>query len=125
MTTPATATPASLVEAAPATISDLLARRALDHPDHVVVTLRDRHLTFGELDETANRAANLLAAVGTGVGERCAVMLPNGQPFLAAWLGAQRVGAIDVGLNVGLKGDLLVHQLATCSASPGGAAPWS
>src|SRR5690606_15519280 len=94
-----------------ATISEVLAHRAAPSPDHAVVRPPDADLTYAELDDRANRMANVLLDVGTGPGERCAVMLPNGRAFLTAWFGAGRATAIDVGLNVGLRGDLLLHQL--------------
>lgn len=99
------------------TISEVLAERAADDPDHVVISLPDADLAYGLLDERANRMANLLHGVGTGPGARCALMLPNGLPFLTAWFGAGRAGATDVGLNVGLKGDLLLHQLNLSGAT--------
>ena len=100
-----------------ATISEVLARRAAQDPDHVVISLPDADLAYGELDDRANRMANLLATLGSAPGERCAIMLPNGAPFLTAWFGSGRAGVLDVGLNTGLRGDLLLHQLQLSGAT--------
>ena len=99
------------------TISDVLADRAAARPDHEIIRFPDGTMTYGELDERANRMAHLLATLGTGPGERAAVLLPNGPDFLTTWFGISRGGAVEVPLNVALKGDLLAYQLnqAECS----------
>lgn len=103
--------------AAGETISEVLAGRANARPDHVVVRLADRDLSYGELDERANRMAQLLADLGTSTGDHCAVQLPNSAEFLTAWFGTGRAGAIEVPLNVALRGDLLLHQLEVSEAT--------
>ena len=100
-----------------ATISEVLATQASRQPDHVVVRLPDGDRTFGQLDEAANRMAHVLAELGTGVGGHASVLLPNGGDFLTAWFGIGRAGAVEVPLNVGLRGDLLLHQLQVSEAT--------
>ena len=66
-------------------------RPALRHPAGTV--------TFAELEESAARAAGRLRELGVERGDRVGVRLPNGPAFVAAWLGALRLGAVVVPLN--------------------------
>jgi len=57
-------------------------------------------ITYAEIDQRARAAAGTLRARGVEPGDRVALMLPNGPAFLAAGLGALRLGAIIVPLNL-------------------------
>ena len=57
-------------------------------------------ITYAEIDRRARVAAGALRARGIEPGDRVALMLPNGPAFLAAALGALRLGAILVPLNL-------------------------
>jgi benzoate-CoA ligase family protein len=54
---------------------------------------RVREVTYAELLDEANRAANVLAGLGVGPGDRVLVALPDGIAFAAAFFGALKVGA--------------------------------
>ena len=67
-----------------------------------VITLApdgERVTTFAELDDDANRLANVLQARGVGTGDRVAVMLPNGAEWFATNLAAARLAAQLVPVN--------------------------
>jgi crotonobetaine/carnitine-CoA ligase len=96
------------------TIGSLLATRAEQQPDREIVRFEDEALTYGILDETANRVANALSGLGLGKGDRVAVMLGNRPEYLGLWFGIARAGLVEVPLNTGLRGDMLVHMLNTC-----------
>src|SRR5947209_14412383 len=100
------------------TIGAILEQRAAEQPDREIVRFREGALTYGGLDDRANRIANALAELGLTRGEKVAVLLPNGPEFLATWFGVARAGLIEVPLNVGLRGDLLAYVLnqAECRA---------
>jgi malonyl-CoA/methylmalonyl-CoA synthetase len=57
-------------------------------------------LTFGEVAARSERVAAALAGRGLGAGDRLAVQLPNGLPFLDLFLACLRLGAIFVPVNV-------------------------
>jgi carnitine-CoA ligase len=99
------------------TLGGILEHRAAERPGQEIVRFREGALTYGELDERANRIANALAEMGLARGDKVAILLPNGPEFLAAWFGVARGGLIEVPLNVGLRGDLLAYALnqAECS----------
>ena len=55
--------------------------------------------TYAEVERRSNAASALLLQRGVAAGDRVALMLPNGPAFVAAALGALRLGAILVPLN--------------------------
>ncbi len=85
--------------------------KARQYPDHVVFQFRDYPITFGELNERINKAANGFLALGIGKGDKVAIMLPNCPEFLYTWFGLNRIGAVEVPINVALKGEGLAYQI--------------
>lgn len=68
-------------------------------PDHVALVGTGARYTYAELDAAANRAANAMAGLGVGPGDRVAASLANHPDIVIAFLGAMRLGAVWVGLN--------------------------
>jgi len=93
------------------TLGAVVAARAQQHPDSVFITFEEREVTFGELDESANRFANHLADLGLQRGASVAIMLDNCAEFLTAWVGIAKAGMVEVPINTGYKGDLLTYLL--------------
>ena len=54
------------------TIGTVLATRAEQQPDREIVRFEDEAVTYGGLDETANRVANALGGLGLVKGDRVA-----------------------------------------------------
>ena len=65
-------------------------------PERVALVAGADRVTFGQLNEAANRWAQLLAAAGVGHGDRVAVMLTNRPEVFEVWYGAARLGALVV-----------------------------
>jgi long-chain acyl-CoA synthetase len=80
-----------------------------------------RLFTYGELETEVRRAAQALLSVGLRKNERVIVSIPNGVTFLAAFLGALRIGAIPVPINFRLGVDTLqsIMRDARCRAFVG------
>jgi acetyl-CoA synthetase len=76
-----------------------------------------RDLTWGELQDLAGRAANLLAAHGVGRGDRVAVVMPPTPETAAAFLGTWKVGAILLSMSVLYGDDGIRHRLTDSGAS--------
>jgi crotonobetaine/carnitine-CoA ligase len=85
--------------------------KARQYPDHVVFQFRDDPITLGELNDGINQAANGYLALGIQPGDKVAIMLPNCPEFLYSWFGLNRIGAVEVPINVALKGDGLTYQI--------------
>ncbi|MFT5350645.1 MAG: crotonobetaine/carnitine-CoA ligase [Planctomycetota bacterium] len=85
--------------------------KARQYPDHVVFQFRDDPLTFAELNEGINKAANGFASLGIKKGDKVALMLNNCVEFLFSWFGLNKIGAVEVPINVALKGEGLIYQV--------------
>lgn len=68
-------------------------------PDHEALVTRSRRMTYAQLDDACARAAQVLIDHGILPGDRVAASLPNEADIVVAFHGAQRVGAIWVGVN--------------------------
>src|SRR5262249_55940902 len=72
--------------------------------------------TFAEVHRRAESVAGALAGEGIGKGDRVAVILPNRPEFAVTMFALARLGAIQVPINVFLKGDFLRHQVLDSGA---------
>jgi len=79
------------------TLSDLVRERALSHG--IAYVTPSRRTTWHEYDELGDRFATALAEKDVRPGDRVAVLLPDDELVHAALLGAERVGAVAVGLG--------------------------
>ena len=90
------------------------ARVAEGHGDRVALRVGDVAVTYAALLDEANRVANVLAALGLGRGDRVLVALPDGVPFVAAFLATLKVGAAVTMANPELPpGDYAAHLAYT------------
>lgn len=79
-----------------ATVLDTALRERRDAP---AIVAASGTWTYADLDEQANRAAGALWSLGVRPGDRVAACLPNDLAIVAAFHGAQRVGAIWSGIG--------------------------
>ena len=63
-------------------------------PDREALVVGDRSLTWRELDEGANRAANMLLTLGARHGDRIMMMLGNSVEFVEIYYGLAKIGCI-------------------------------
>ncbi len=70
-----------------------------------------RELDWGELQELSNRAANLLAGLGVGKGDRVAVVLPPTPEAAAIFFGTWKLGAILLSMSVLYGDEGIGHRL--------------
>lgn len=93
-----------------------------NHPDKVaVIDLHggiERNITYGELDERADRVAGLMNRLGVQPGERVGMIVGNRVEFLEVFFGVMRMGAIPVPINTRLARDTMTFILedAECRA---------
>jgi long-chain acyl-CoA synthetase len=78
------------------TLVEATARR---HPERTALLWDGGSLTWAALDLRAGGVARSLAARGVAPGDRLALSLPNGWPFVAALLGGLKLGATVAPLN--------------------------
>jgi non-ribosomal peptide synthetase component E (peptide arylation enzyme) len=86
----------------PATLIDLLTRRASQQPGRVAYTFlgteegEEGSVTYGELDRQARTVASRLQSMGISEGERVLLLYPAGLEYVAAFLGCLYAGVVAV-----------------------------
>jgi acyl-CoA synthetase (AMP-forming)/AMP-acid ligase II len=80
-------------------LADLFERVADAVPDREVIVSPARRLTFAELDERANRLANVLLDLGVEAGEHIGLQLLNGSEYIEGMLAAFKISAVPVNVN--------------------------
>ncbi|MFE1781431.1 amino acid adenylation domain-containing protein [Streptomyces sp. NPDC059506] len=80
-------------------VPERLTRVAAEHPDRPALTAGEVTVSFGELEARVNRLARLLAASGTGPGDRVALLLPRTDDAVVAVFAVLRAGAAYVPLD--------------------------
>ncbi|MBU6350104.1 MAG: SDR family NAD(P)-dependent oxidoreductase [Chloroflexi bacterium] len=82
-----------------------LERGSQDFPDRPALLFEEHTFTYSQLHALCSRAANALATLGIQRGERVALLLANVPPFLAAYFGTLKLGAVAVAINPALKAE--------------------
>jgi crotonobetaine/carnitine-CoA ligase len=72
--------------------------------------------TVGAVAQAASRIGGGLSRLGVSRGDPVAIMLPNRDEAVLAWLGCALIGAVEVPVNTNLRGPLLHHVLSDCGA---------
>jgi|GEM_PF-306729 amino acid adenylation domain-containing protein len=98
------------------TSQNLIRSRSL-FPDKPAIIFEDEPISYFDLDEASNRAANILSKLGIKRSHRVALILPNIPAFIIAYFGVQKIGAISVSINSGLRKDEIKFILADSDAS--------
>ena len=94
---------------------------AVATPDALAFVIADsgETLTYRELDERSNRAAQLLRALGLKPGDRLGVMMRNSPEFAAVYWGATRSGLFVTLLSTHLKPAEVAYILGDSEAKAG------
>ena len=83
----------------PPNVYGLLHDAVARYRDNTALISDDTHLTYAELDTKVRQVAAGLAAHGVGRGDRVAMLLGNGAPFVVVTYAAAFLGAVTVPLN--------------------------
>jgi long-chain acyl-CoA synthetase len=86
----------------PGSISSVLDAALTARPHAPAVEAVSGVWSYAELDDQARRAAGALWSLGVRPGDRVAACLPNDLDIVAAFHGAQRIGAVWVGIGEAL-----------------------
>lgn len=97
-------------------VNDLLHEQARATPQHRFITCGASEMSFAELDARTDAIAAGLAAAGVAQGDRVAIVSTNRIEMVELFFAVPKLGAIQVPLNVYLKGDFLAYQLMDSQA---------
>lgn len=98
-------------------VGELLRAQASTAPHRRAVRCGDADLTFAELDGRTDSVAAGLIAAGVRKGDRVAIVSTNRIEMLELFFALAKLGAIQVPLNVFLKGEFLSYQLKDSQAT--------
>ena len=98
------------------TLSDLILAQARTSPDTVCAVHGEQALTYGCLDEIADRLASLLRTLGVGPGVFVAIFEPRGLHFVTAMVAIWKAGGAYVPVETDYPADRVRHMLADSEA---------
>lgn len=98
-------------------VHELVESAVREHPDEVAITFSGSELTYRQLDERANRLANMLLSRGIGAESRVAVFLRRGLDLPVALLAVLKAGAAYVPLDPSYPRGRLSFMLIDSGAS--------
>lgn len=98
-------------------LRDVLEKWSREKPDQIYAKFHNGpSVSYREMEAITRRTAAGLAKLGVGQGDTVVVWLPNSLDCLAAWFGANWLGAVYVPINTAYRGRLLEHVLANSNA---------
>ena len=86
-------------------IADMIRRTRYHYPDKTALIFNDISLTYSQLEDQCNQAANALANLGVQKYDRVAILAHNTHHHVLTWLGCAKIGAIYLAVNYLLKDD--------------------
>ena len=90
-------------------IADMLRRTRYHYPDRNALVFNDLCLTYSQLEDQCNQAANALAGLGVKKYDRVAILAHNTHHHVLTWMGCAKIGAIYLAVNYLLKGDDIAY----------------
>ncbi|HEY74296.1 MAG TPA: AMP-binding protein [Thermoflexia bacterium] len=97
-------------------VNDFLQHSARQFPDKVALVCDGQRLTYAQVEEQANRAANGLLALGMQRGDRVAIWLPNSVETVIAIFAILKAGGTFTVINPTTKPSKLAYVLNNCAA---------
>lgn len=92
--------------------NELIEKWAGDRPDKVYLYYADREISYKQLFDRVNSVAAFLKSLGIQKGDRVGLFLRNCPEFLYSWFGLNKIGAVMVPINTGLKRDETAYILS-------------
>lgn len=94
----------------------LFEKQACDNPGRIAVLSGGRELTYGELNERANRIASELRSRGAATGDHVAILMERDEHLVAAILGVLKSGAAYVPIDIGYAQERIAQILEDSGA---------
>lgn len=100
----------------PTNLPGLLRLRAGQTPDKIAVRCDDESWSYARLHHEAGRIAAGLKELGVEHGDPVCVLLETSCDYVATWLAINWIGAVEVPINTGFRGEALAHALRLTGA---------
>lgn len=100
----------------PQTIGDIIRHQGRQRNNEIALEFEGDEMTYGALDLGSNQAANALASVGVGKGDRIAYLGKNSHLYFEILAGAAKLGAVMTPINWRLARPEVTYVLNDCQA---------
>ncbi|KAH8297174.1 hypothetical protein KR044_005825, partial [Drosophila immigrans] len=99
-------------------VGDIFEANVAQYPDKLAIVSETQQWTFRQLNEHANRVANVFHSHGYKKGDVVGLLMENRCEFVATWLGLSKLGVITPLINTNLRGASLQHSIkvGNCTA---------
>ncbi|NWU93918.1 S27A2 synthetase, partial [Upupa epops] len=102
----------------PITLLDVFQQRVRSHPGHLLLRFGYQDFTYEQIDRRSNQASKVFSQLlALRPGQVVAVLLPNGPSYIWTWLALAKLGCPMACLNINIKGQALLHAVATARAT--------
>lgn len=101
----------SMADVSANVIGKVIEEKARRHQERTFLYFHNEEVSFGLLDRRSNQFGHGLQALGVQKDDKVAVMMQNHPNTLYTWLGAVKLGAVEVPVNTAYRGDLLRHVI--------------
>ncbi len=81
------------------TLQEILHKSAEAYPEKSAIVCGEQEITYSQLDVLSNQFANALVKLGIKKGDRVAIFLPNISPFIIAYFGILKAGAVATAIS--------------------------
>ena len=89
-------------------------RQAKYRPDAVAVVMNENRLTYRQLEESSNRLARTLKAVGCNRGDRVSFIIPKSPAAIIAILGILKADCIYVPIDSSMPASRISKIIESC-----------
>ncbi|GAG00390.1 unnamed protein product, partial [marine sediment metagenome] len=87
------------------------------NPDKIFLYFEEERITYKDFNATVNRIANAFKRIGVSKGTMVAIMLPNMPAFIYTWMGLNKIGAVEVPININFRENEIGYILQHSEAS--------
>ncbi|NIE78212.1 amino acid adenylation domain-containing protein [Pantoea sp. Ap-967] len=99
----------------PVTVTELIARQAVERPEAVAVRCGEGQLTHAQLQQRANALAHVLLAQGIGPETVVGIALERSLDSIVAFLAVHKAGAAYLPLDIDYPAERLAYMIQDCS----------
>lgn len=97
-------------------LGKMLEDTARNYPENTAIIFINNRISYAQLDQYANKFANVLSELGVKKGDRVAIHLPNLPQLVFAYYGTMKTGAVAVMFNPLYSPREIEHQLRDSGA---------